>query len=354
MEIRQNDARGFEHGIAAGLQPRLNLIHALGDGGQLCDDFSPGIDSRERNGGLMHFETDKGSEAESLFFPNTYLVRSVVGCNNLRVRCQRTLKHTWQCKHLHRPLNGFTLIELLVVVSIIALLVAILLPSLEDARRQAKVLVCATNLHNIGTGLAVYVEANNGRYPPPSSQSVAIIYTHEGVPTLSQWDNRQTLVDMVGGKAADSYFCPLWGAVRPPEGSPNQNDPFSEHFLTFFEHQRAWVGYNMFFLIRNTLLWFDWSQSGNPDGLPTPEIPFGNSSTILVSDMNSSLDSWDWEHPEYNGHNITTTSSYWLVPAGPFEESNALYGDGHVVTRRDACEYYVRRTGGSPWVYLPY
>ena len=64
----------------------------------------------------------------------------------------------------HRP-AGFTLIEVLVVVAIIALLVAILLPSLQSARRQAKVMVCAANLRTAGTGLMYYTQANKDFYP---------------------------------------------------------------------------------------------------------------------------------------------------------------------------------------------
>jgi len=52
--------------------------------------------------------------------------------------------------------SGFTLIELLVVVAIIALLIAILLPSLNKARENAKKTVCATNLKAEGMGFALY------------------------------------------------------------------------------------------------------------------------------------------------------------------------------------------------------
>jgi len=48
--------------------------------------------------------------------------------------------------------HAFTLIELLVVVSIIALLIAILLPALNQARYTAKLTVCAAQMHQMGTG----------------------------------------------------------------------------------------------------------------------------------------------------------------------------------------------------------
>ncbi len=60
---------------------------------------------------------------------------------------------------------AFTLIELLVVVAIIAMLIAILLPSLQSARRNAKAAMCAANLHHVGQGFGIYLAENNAVYP---------------------------------------------------------------------------------------------------------------------------------------------------------------------------------------------
>ncbi len=62
---------------------------------------------------------------------------------------------------------GFTLIEVLVVVAIIALLVAILLPSLAAAREQARAAQCLSNLKQMGTGLIMYANEQKGTLPGP-------------------------------------------------------------------------------------------------------------------------------------------------------------------------------------------
>ncbi len=73
---------------------------------------------------------------------------------------------------MNRKHLAFTLIELLVVVAIIALLIAILVPTLNGAREQAKKVVCLANLSNIGKALAQYSSEDDKEHAFPVSQSI--------------------------------------------------------------------------------------------------------------------------------------------------------------------------------------
>src|SRR5688572_13702733 len=61
---------------------------------------------------------------------------------------------------------AFTLIELLVVVGIIAILLAILLPTLAAARKQANATQCMSNLRQVLIAATAYIQENKGHWPP--------------------------------------------------------------------------------------------------------------------------------------------------------------------------------------------
>ena len=63
---------------------------------------------------------------------------------------------------------AFTLIELLVVIAIIALLVSIMLPSLGEARRSARLVVCETNHRTLMQASAFYSSESGGPMPFPN------------------------------------------------------------------------------------------------------------------------------------------------------------------------------------------
>ena len=88
----------------------------------------------------------------------------------------------------HPPLcGGFTLIELLVVIAIIAILAALLLPSLVKAKSAGRRAACISNLRQVGAAVHMYAQDHEGRIPygpnaPPFSHP-ADFYPSTGSPT---------------------------------------------------------------------------------------------------------------------------------------------------------------------------
>ena len=70
-----------------------------------------------------------------------------------------------------RRQRGFTLIELLVVIAIIAILAAMLLPSLAKAKETAKRIACENNLRQLGIATRMYEDDSQGTLPPHVTSS---------------------------------------------------------------------------------------------------------------------------------------------------------------------------------------
>ena len=92
--------------------------------------------------------------------------------------------------------KAFTLVELLVVISIIALLLSILMPSLRRARQQAKKVICSNNVRQNCISLTLYAQDNNDKVPPTKAEW--------------PWDISYSTTDAMikSGCLRETFFCP--------------------------------------------------------------------------------------------------------------------------------------------------
>jgi prepilin-type N-terminal cleavage/methylation domain-containing protein/prepilin-type processing-associated H-X9-DG protein len=105
--------------------------------------------------------------------------------------------------HSPRCRGGFTLIELLVVISIIALLLSILLPTLGSARRTAQAAQCLSNMRQLGIATFAYVNDFRDSYPQ-SSNNGGIEADSSVAPTLAA--RRRVAASAVWFNALDYYL----------------------------------------------------------------------------------------------------------------------------------------------------
>ncbi|MFB3890443.1 MAG: prepilin-type N-terminal cleavage/methylation domain-containing protein [Phycisphaerae bacterium] len=124
-------------------------------------------------------------------------------------------------------IRGFTLIELLVVIAIIALLLSILVPSLQTAREMSRSTVCMTNLRNIHAALTLYAEDWNGWMPTEC-------YPNDG---LHYWDTWNHCLADYGPNTygwrpprqyinKNAFICP----TVPPPGNANSRGCYAMNY----------------------------------------------------------------------------------------------------------------------------
>ena len=115
----------------------------------------------------------------------------------------------------YRP--GFTLIELMIVVAIIAIMIAILIPSLARAREQAKIIKCMANMKAMSMGMLTFSEDHNGygqlmaigdewRQIDSSRKRYEYDADNAGNPILSPWPVAYGPYIGARGMTTENYF----------------------------------------------------------------------------------------------------------------------------------------------------
>ncbi|MFH0981103.1 MAG: prepilin-type N-terminal cleavage/methylation domain-containing protein [Planctomycetota bacterium] len=193
--------------------------------------------------------------------------------------------------------KAFTIVELLVVVSIIGLAIGILVPSLTNARGQARATVCLSNLRMLGQGINIYAHVNNDLLLPGRLPKIDDCHAFAYVNGVRKY--RPTFLALMGDAVAVPAFA-------DPKACKTETDRFGEsgdrqnyaHPMYVCPSVAAWTdernacyGYNYQFLGNSRLRDPNEPQSYKNWAVPITRILFA-SSTVAVADCLGTAASW--------------------------------------------------------------
>jgi len=209
--------------------------------------------------------------------------------------------------------GGFTLVELLVVVAIVAMLIALLMPSLRKAREQALGVQCLSNLRQIGMGLQFYSLAYKGLIPCDMSYVYRSATNTDGVSWYEFLDGTEQPKE-VYVKTKKVFYCPKNWPENPGHYGmlhPHTYEPNWDFVVTSFE------GFKTVKIRRPTdfALVFDTS---------TTDVPKVSGGKVIARETGTSAWRADRLYVGPNG-----VEGIWMAhPAG----ANGLFVDGHAET----------------------
>jgi prepilin-type N-terminal cleavage/methylation domain-containing protein/prepilin-type processing-associated H-X9-DG protein len=211
--------------------------------------------------------------------------------------------------------RAFTLLELLVVITIIAVLIAMLLPAVQKVRESASRLKCQNNLKQIALACHNYADTNNGfpvSWAAWPSRSQAKAFPNEYfflLPYLEQQPLQQGLSQQFasytcsGGPGSvftipvSVYVCPSDSGLPSP---PVAEDPSGNYWaLTSYRFNQTGLSLGDFNWLSDGVFPYWGPNFVNPLPLPITAITDGTSNTILAGDFSNYDPNWSQYLPGY-------------------------------------------------------
>ena len=115
---------------------------------------------------------------------------------------------------------AFTLVELLVVIGIIAVMISILLPALNKARRAGQTVSCASNMRQLGFAFNAYINDNHGMIPYAAIDDSSLGWYDNWPHSINQYLGQGAVTAAGRYNAAKVYACPSDKWVLPAGFSP--------------------------------------------------------------------------------------------------------------------------------------
>lgn len=199
--------------------------------------------------------------------------------------------------------KAFTLVELLVVISIIALLLAILMPALSKARENGRRIVCLTHVKSLQLSNEVYTNSNNGRYVPLLDTSLATGPMSIDRVNPYTWVANLQFRNITGVKGAETSSTTYSNTIVLPDKFYCPSDEIAKKHIksdknvlvSFGYNAEDWWGRNA--ALPNTPNTFPTSIQKAPYGYRQPQIKAPSQKLIFVD----SVDWWIiWAGASYN------------------------------------------------------
>ena len=239
-------------------------------------------------------------------------------------------------------MKKFTLIELLVVIVIIAILISMLMPSLNRAKKKARQVVCLSNTRQIGVSNNMYLKDNNMTYAPHRNEDASGNPYPDGDSNLRIWSD---IIAPYHGNNFDLYRCPERKKWTNSAGATQDivlTGPDALHKLPY-GYNTYWVGLRAWrdhwgWVNRN--IGFDWTKASH---IQNPSELFIFADAGITDSFGYSSSIW---YPNRNN-----VGYFEGVKGMHFGKTSTVYADGHAAaadadyynfsTEEEAYEYWV-------------